>query len=55
MNASGVPELGAIRFAEDGTLEVYDGTEWVKYEPPVDNGYGTVFRGDAPSATNEKS
>lgn len=55
VNTDAVPELGAIRFAEDGTLEVYNGTEWVKYQPPADNGYGTVFRGNAPPATDEKS
>jgi len=50
-----VPELGAIRFADDGTLEVYNGIEWVKYEPPADNGYGTLFRGQEPPAAHEPS
>jgi hypothetical protein len=38
------PEPGAIRFAKDGTLEVYDGTSWSKYQPPLDPHNPIVFR-----------
>ncbi|MEU2167927.1 hypothetical protein ACH47V_25500 [Micromonospora chersina] len=50
-----VAELGAVRFAEDGTLEVYNGAGWVKYQPPTDNGYGSVFRSDVPPPSVEGS
>jgi hypothetical protein len=42
------PGEGAIRFAANGTLEVFDGTAWQPYAPPVDDGYGVVFKGIDP-------
>jgi hypothetical protein len=31
-----VPEVGAIRHAQDGALEVFDGQGWAPYRPPRD-------------------
>ncbi|MEU6795649.1 hypothetical protein ABZ907_28485 [Nonomuraea wenchangensis] len=30
------PAAGDVRFAADGTLEVYDGEQWGPYLPPED-------------------
>ncbi|MFI6685182.1 hypothetical protein [Streptomyces sp. NPDC050485] len=38
-------EVGAVRFSDEGTLEVFDGTAWGPYEPPEDNGLGTIYKG----------
>ena len=45
-----VPETGAIRFAIDGGLEVFDGTAWTSYEPPDDDGYGSILKGSVPES-----
>jgi len=42
------PEEASIKFADDGTLLVFDGAEWAPYQPPVDDGYGAVFKGGLP-------
>lgn len=39
------PEAGAVRFSDEGTLEVFDGTAWGPYEPPEDTGLGTIYKG----------
>jgi hypothetical protein len=47
-DAQSVPELGAIRFADDGKLEVFDGTAWSSYRPPLDDGGWVIFKGVGP-------
>jgi hypothetical protein len=53
MNTDEVPELGDVRFTEDGTIEVYDGEMWTTYQPPADTRHRVVFRGDLPPRANE--
>jgi len=48
MQDGAAPADGAIRFAANGTLEVFDGTAWQPYAPPVDDGYDAVFKGIEP-------
>lgn len=45
-----LPAAGAVRFTEDGQLEVFDGEGWAVYSPEPDDGtFGTVFKiGDDP-------
>jgi hypothetical protein len=40
-----VPEIGAIRHAEDGTLEAFDGQGWARYVTPPDPYSAPVFKG----------
>jgi hypothetical protein len=39
------PEIGAIRHAEDGTLEAFDGRSWAPYAAPRDRYRAPVFKG----------
>lgn len=35
------PKVGAVRYADDGTIEVFDGETWTPYRPPRDfDGFG---------------
>ncbi len=39
------PRTGAVRFTDDGRLEVFDGTQWTAYEPKADEpSLGSVYR-----------
>ena len=42
------PADGDTRFAEDGTLEVYDSAQrkWAPYEPEYDDTLGIMFKGE---------
>jgi hypothetical protein len=40
-----VPEIGAIRHAEDGTLEAFDGSSWAPYKPSPDYYSAPIFKG----------
>jgi hypothetical protein len=39
------PEIGAIRHAEDGTLEAFDGSNWAPYKPEWDPNHPPIFKG----------
>lgn len=48
------PEIGAVRITDEGIVEVFDGTQWHPYRPPLpDDAYGSIFRGEPPSPTLE--
>ena len=44
------PRTGDTRFAEDGTLEAFDGHAWTPYRPPHDDGYGMILKVLEPSS-----
>lgn len=48
------PQVGATRFAADGTLEIFDGQVWAPYRPPQDDSPGPVFKMIDPSAAESR-
>jgi len=48
--ADDTAEEGATRFAADGTVEVFNGTRWLPYQPVIDDGFGVIFKGGPPPA-----
>ncbi|MGJ6969205.1 hypothetical protein ACSDR0_45680 [Streptosporangium sp. G11] len=47
--------VGMTRFAASGEVEVYDGTDWIRYEPPLDDGMGTILKDfDSPFGGTEQ-